>query len=141
APEELVDRSLRTGRVAAREARKRAEIVQPHDLHLDRRLRELLANDRVLRGRRGGERLAPGERDELVEQLTMNDHLAGIRAPLVGERRVGDPPAVVKPTDEVLARYADVFEKDFVEFRAAGHLPKRTDGDPGARHVDDQEAQ
>ena len=89
---------------------------------------EPLAHDRVGEPTAGGARLDQALDRDLVQHLLLPDER---RAALVGERRVGDAPALVLGTDEVLDRDLDVVEEHLVELALAGDLAQRADLDAG----------
>src|SRR5215469_12963599 len=126
APEDLLERRLRAGRLALGERREHAHAVRPHDLVLDDEPRHLLAR-------------APGETAALLERACQEAQVArealrvgeGAGSALVRQHRHGDPPALADLADEVLLRHPSVLEEDFTELALAGDLPQRPHGHAG----------
>jgi len=77
-----------------------------------------------------------GQAEELVEELGVDDELAGVGAALVGERRAGDPPAAVEWTDQLVVGHERSVEEDLVEVGLVGDLAEWPDVDPRRSHVD-----
>ena len=84
---------------------------------------------RVVVERAGLER----EPQQLLEQLDVDDELARVHAALVGERRVGDAPALVLRADELVVGDEHVGEEHLVELGLVGDLAQRPHLDARAR--------
>ena len=85
-------------------------------------------------GRRAG-RARAAVRVQLGEVHLVHDLLLEreVRAPLVGERRVGHRPPVVQPADEVVVGHEHLVEEHLVELGLAGDLHERPDLDAVGR--------
>ena len=126
------------GSMPASEARERPPVVQAQD----RAARRTTARARRRPRRRRARPRCRGERVELVEEHLVHDLLLERerRAPLVGQRRARDRPALVQPTDEVILGHEDTVEEDLVELGLTRDLHQRPDLDPRRLHVDDHVA-
>jgi hypothetical protein len=105
--------------------------VQLEDADLDVRLGEALLQPVVVEAA-----LLQREAQELLEQLGVDDELARVRAPLVGERGRRHAPAVVEGSDERVVGDEGVVEEHLVEVALVGDLAQGPDLDPGLVHVD-----
>jgi hypothetical protein len=81
----------------------------------------------------------PGQVDQRVELTPEPDLLAEHgHAPLEGEGRRGDPPAVADLADDEITLGTGAVEEDLVELGRAGELPDRPDRDTGLAHRNQQ---
>src|SRR5206468_11876970 len=103
-------------------------------------LREALAEDAVPAARHLAVGALARQAQEVAEQHAVDDELARRGAALVGERGVGDRPALVLAADEMVARDDHLLEEDLVELLAAGHLAERAHGDARRLEVADEVA-
>ncbi len=78
-----------------------------------------------------------GESADAFQHVVAKRRVRGAK-PLMREKRVGDPPAVVDVADQILARYANVLEEDLGELFLPGDGPDRSDRDPRAREIDQE---
>src|SRR5262245_21510355 len=134
APEDLLERRLRAGRLALGERREHAHAVRAHDLDLDQQPGHLLA-------RPAGEPAALLERRRQEAQIAREALGVGERAgaALVGEDRHRDPPALADLADQVLLRHAGVLEEDLAELALAGDLAQRPHRDAGGVELAEDE--
>src|ERR1700745_783048 len=96
-----------------------------HRLDTDLQVAKPLAKNRIFDQARFVASYLTREIKQSIEQLLAAGRSAERRA-LVKQCGVGDNPAFVEFSDEVLSRHADVIEKDFVESLVAGHLNQGT---------------
>src|SRR5439155_6298297 len=95
APEELHDARLGAERLASREPRQRAPVVEARDLDLDEVPRPALPDCRLAAAGRRAVDAIPREALEVVGQHPVDDELARRGAALVREGGASDRPAVV----------------------------------------------
>ena len=143
APVQLVEGGLDTELFAARQPCQAAQAVEAHDFQFDVAGGQLLAQHRVradgspaaLRGFRQGQQPV---------EVALEADPAGqgfLGTPFELQRGHGNAPACVDFAHQIFRRNPDVVEEHLVEFGLAGDLHQRPDGDAGAAHVQQDEAQ
>src|ERR1700687_3794357 len=107
--------------LTVQEARKRAQTVPSHDLHLRVAPRETLPHERVV-----GDTEISRELEQTVElDFETDRHRRRRFAPLEAEQGHGDRPSVVHTTDNIFLRTHRVGEENLVELVVArDHLDR-----------------
>ncbi len=119
-PVQLEGRSLGADGLAGFEPRQRAPVVELEQLDLDEGLGQALAGAHVVEAAPGR-----GQAQQLLQVLGVDDQLAGVGAPLVGQRGRGHPPAVVHRPDHAVVGHEHLSQEHLVEVGLTGDLAQR----------------
>ena len=109
-------------------------VQEPQDHHLRVQVGDALAQHGVV----AAERPDPVQHRVVVWPATPKHAALRERDPLVGQRHLGQAPALVLRPHEVLGRDADVGQERLVEVPAPGHLDDRADLDARGGHVQEE---
>src|SRR5262249_5208866 len=141
ATEHLLDRALHTGLSGPEEPRQAPVPDEPQQLDLDVRLREPLPDagvpERTL-ARRQLARLTEEPLEAPPDRPLERERPH--RPALVREDPHRDLPSRTRRPDHHVGGDPHAVEEDLAELRIARHLHERADGDPGAPHVDEEQA-
>src|SRR5882724_642128 len=136
APEDFLDRALRSRHTSSRDAAKSPHLIEAHDFNFRAALRELLADQWVFGGGPSVTLDGPREFDEAGDEAFKDEMQASaVGTALVHQRAHRHIPSVIHFAQDILNGHANVAKEQLVEFGFPGHLTQGTNFDAGRFHI------